>query len=131
MTVPATPQLDDKTLLALDRTRLAYERTMMAWVRTAVSLITFGFSIYKFFQFEAERRGVPQPGQLIGPRSYALMMIVIGLVALLLAAVQHRANLRSLNAEFTAPQPLSVAGWVAGLVALLGLLALVAVLVHG
>ena len=35
--------------LALDRTRLAYERTLMAWVRTATSLISFGFTIYKFF----------------------------------------------------------------------------------
>ena len=28
---------------------LAYERTMLAWIRTAVSLITFGFTLYKFF----------------------------------------------------------------------------------
>ena len=40
------------TTLAFERTRIAYERTMMAWVRTATSLITFGFSVYKFFQFE-------------------------------------------------------------------------------
>jgi uncharacterized membrane protein YidH (DUF202 family) len=25
---------------------------MMSWIRTATSLITFGFSIYKFFQLE-------------------------------------------------------------------------------
>jgi uncharacterized membrane protein YidH (DUF202 family) len=37
--------------LAVDRTRLAYERTMMAWVRTATSMISFGFTIHKFFQF--------------------------------------------------------------------------------
>ncbi len=41
---------DERTSLALDRTRLAHERTLMAWVRTAVSLISFGFTIYKFFQ---------------------------------------------------------------------------------
>jgi putative membrane protein len=49
-----TPQsaqrLDTATELAFDRTRAAYERTMMAWIRTATSLITFGFTIYKFFQ---------------------------------------------------------------------------------
>jgi len=44
--------LPDATRLAVDRTRLAFERTMMAWVRTATSLITFGFTVYKFFQFE-------------------------------------------------------------------------------
>jgi len=37
-------------ILALDRTRLAAERTLMAWVRTALSMISFGFTIYKFLQ---------------------------------------------------------------------------------
>ena len=40
--------LDSSTRLAVDRTRLAHERTLMAWVRTATSLISFGFTIYKF-----------------------------------------------------------------------------------
>ena len=43
----------DSTELAVDRTWLAHERTLMAWVRTATSMISFGFTIYKFFQFEA------------------------------------------------------------------------------
>jgi putative membrane protein len=47
--------LNISTRLAFDRTRLAHDRTMMAWVRTATSLITFGFAIYKFFQFELKR----------------------------------------------------------------------------
>ena len=38
------------TDLAFERTVLAHERTLMAWVRTAVSMISFGFTIYKFFQ---------------------------------------------------------------------------------
>ncbi len=46
---------DASTTLAVDRTRLAYERTLMAWIRTATSLITFGFTIYKFFQIEVAR----------------------------------------------------------------------------
>src|SRR5262249_28618447 len=45
----ATPEVDRSTELALERTRAAYERTMMAWIRTATSLITFGFTVYKFF----------------------------------------------------------------------------------
>jgi hypothetical protein len=48
-------ELDTSTKLSYDRTRLAYENTMMAWVRTATSLITFGFSVYKFFQFGVKR----------------------------------------------------------------------------
>jgi len=40
------------TNLAYERTNLAHERTLMAWVRTGTSLITFGFTIYKYFQLE-------------------------------------------------------------------------------
>ena len=52
---PGVPA-DTGTRLAIDRTRLAYERTMMAWIRTATSLITFGFSVYKFFQLDIRDR---------------------------------------------------------------------------
>ena len=46
--------LPDSTVLAIERTRLAHERTLMAWVRTSTSLISFGFSIYKFFEYLKE-----------------------------------------------------------------------------
>ena len=72
------PQLDSGTRLAIDRTRLAYERTMMAWIRTAASLITFGFTIYKFFQLEI-KASAPNPNHLVGPRGFALIMISIGM----------------------------------------------------
>jgi len=55
----ATPKLDAGTQLAIDRTRLAYERTMMAWLRTSASMISFGFTIHKFFQFRGEQGAVP------------------------------------------------------------------------
>jgi putative membrane protein len=55
----------DATELAVDRTWLAYERTLMAWVRTATSMISFGFSIYKFFQFEKEETGRRVSGFLL------------------------------------------------------------------
>jgi putative membrane protein len=69
------------TKLAIDRTRLAYERTLMAWVRTATSLISFGFTIYKFFQFVREGQPSAQEG-MIGLRAFAVLMIAIGLTAL-------------------------------------------------
>ena len=62
--------LDIGTQLAFDRTRLAYDRTMMAWVRTATSLISFGFTIYKFFQIEISK-GEPDK-HLIGPREFGV-----------------------------------------------------------
>jgi putative membrane protein len=75
--------LNTSTLLAIDRTRLAHERTLMAWVRTATSLISFGFTIYKFFQYLQEQQD-PLRVRAFGPRQYATLMIVIGLLALVL-----------------------------------------------
>jgi putative membrane protein len=126
-TTPAA--LDSGTRLAVDRTRLAYERTLMAWVRTAISLITFGFTIYKFFQFELRDRP-PAPERLLGPREFALMMILIGLVTLTLATVQHRRSMRLIRAAYGDLAPLSIATVVASLFALLGILAFVAVLLR-
>ncbi len=57
--------MDAGTRLALDRTALAHERTLMAWVQTAVSLISFGFTIYKFFHFELQNRP-PLESEILG-----------------------------------------------------------------
>jgi putative membrane protein len=76
----------EQTHLALSRTFLAYDRTLMAWIRTATSLITFGFSIYKFFQYLGEHA----PGHaFLGPRNFAILLISLGNAALLLAAIQY------------------------------------------
>ena len=117
---------DASTKLAVDRTRLAYERTLMSWIRTATSLITFGFSIYKFFQIELAG-GASRSDRLIGPREFALLMICIGLFSLLMATLQHRQNLNVLRAQYR-DIPRSLAKVVAALIAILGLLALIAVL---
>jgi putative membrane protein len=117
--------LDTSTRLAYDRTRLAYENTMMAWVRTATSLITFGFSVYKFFQFDI-KRGQEFSGS-VGPREFGLMMITFGLVSLLAGTMQHVVSLRQLRREYPAT-PRSVAALLAGLVSVLGIVALITVL---
>ena len=122
-------QIDTGTRLAVDRTRLAYERTLMAWIRTAVSMITFGFTIYKFFQFELRDRPVPS-GPVLGPREFALTLIAIGLVSLLLSTVQHRQSMQALRAEYGRIVPGSVAAKVAALFSILGLVSLTAVLLH-
>ena len=124
-TPQSAPALDVSTRLAFDRTRVAYERTMMAWIRTATSLITFGFSIYKFFQIEAQAPG--QQHRLIGPRGFAFTLVSIGLFSLILATLEHRRNIRTLGAQY-AGQLRSLAVLVAGLISILGVLALVAII---
>jgi putative membrane protein len=106
--------------LAADRTRLAYERTMMAWIRTATSLIIFGFSIYKF----ADILEVGNTGRTtLTPQLYGSAMIVTGLLALLLAVIEHRAGLRRLRVQGV-KVPASLAAVVAFAIAILGLGAL-------
>jgi len=129
MTSEAAPtSLSDSTTLAVERTRLAAERTMMAWVRTATSLITFGFSVYKFF--DIERPGADAAAhRLIGPREFAIILILIGLVSLVFATVQQRQNMHLLRAHYRGARiPRSQAVVLAGLISLLGLFSLWAVL---
>jgi putative membrane protein len=98
---------------------------MMAWVRTAASLISFGFTIYKFFQIEINKG---EPGhRLIGPREFALMMIGIGLLSLLMATIQHRQDRNAMRA-MDPEVPRSMAAVLAGLIAILGIIAFLAVI---
>jgi len=124
-----TADLPNATQLAVERTRLAYERTLMAWVRTATSLISFGFTIYKFFQFLHEENAgkMPHAEHLIGPRPFALLMILVGLGTLGLATLQHRQHMQMLRAQ-GASIPSSLAMGLALLVVVIGFLGLFVVL---
>jgi putative membrane protein len=99
----------------------------MAWVRTATSLISFGFTIYKFFQYLRENQQGAAAEALIGPRGFALLMIGIGLTALILATVEHRRSLRALRTEYGDLVPYSIATIIGALIGLLGVLGLLAV----
>jgi putative membrane protein len=114
-------ELDISTKLAFDRTWVAYERTMLAWVRTATSLITFGFSVYKFFQIVREEG--QRTNYLIGPRQFGLLLVSIGLASLLLATLEYRQNIRRLGAQYEG-RPCSLAVVVAALISILGVVAL-------
>jgi putative membrane protein len=86
------------TDLAFERTMLAYERTLMAWVRTATSMISFGFTIYKFFQ----ETGNTDEGRqrLMSPRIVGMVMISFGLLSLLLAQIQHQRAVKKLKQNY-------------------------------
>jgi putative membrane protein len=117
-------ELDHNTRLAADRTRLAYERTLMAWVRTSTSLIAFGFTIYQLFAYIDRQPGVDKA--VVKPGVVGLVMIVIAIVVLLLAWIQHQQGIRALRAEY-GPMPRSIAGIMAAVIAALGVVALLAV----
>ena len=120
-------ELDTSTKLAYQRTFLAHERTLMAWVRTSSSLITFGFSIYKFFQLERDVGRDFLRSQVVGPRQFSMILIIIGVVSLMLATIQHRHQLKILKIAYE-NMPMSTAGIVAGVISVLGLGTILAVI---
>ena len=121
-TVAEEPSANRTTILAYDRTRLAYERTLLAWVRTGTSLITFGFAIYNF------RRIIANPGT--DSFEFAFVLVAIGLVAMLLAAFEHRTNMRALVAQCAEMPKSWLPTVIALLVSVLGILALVVMLLR-
>jgi putative membrane protein len=123
---PAT-QPDPRVQLAFERTFLAYERTRIAWVRTALALISFGFVIAKFFQYLREKEG--ETATVLSPRAIGLVMITIGLVGLVLANWQERRALKALR-ERCPELPQSISGVMAGLIALVGVMALIGALLR-
>jgi putative membrane protein len=125
-----TQLAEKRTTLAVERSFLAFERTLMAWLRTSLSLITFGFTLAKFFQYLAEQRDTPVVG-LFG-RTWAsdtvgLAMVAIGTITLVLAVIQHRRRVIALRAMGLVPQ-WNLALWVAGAIAALGVFAFVSLM---
>ena len=86
------------TDLAFERTALAHERTLMAWVRTATSMISFGFTIYKFFEELNKEEEAHQT--ILTPRIVGMVMILFGLLCLSLAQVQHNTAIRRLKRDY-------------------------------
>jgi putative membrane protein len=127
----ATQLAERRTSLAVERSFLSFERTLMAWLRTSLSLISFGFTLAKFFQYLAEQRG----GAIVGPlgRTWAsdtvgLIMITIGTFALVSAVIQHQRRVAALRGLGLVPQ-WNLAMWVATAVAALGVFAFFGVFV--
>jgi len=117
-------------MLGLERTFLAFERSLMAWLRTSLAMISFGFTLAKFFEYLEEQRGGPVVGHF--GRTWAsdtvgLAMITIGTVALVLAVIQHKRRVDALRVPGLLPQ-WNLALTVAALVAVLGVLAFVSLL---
>jgi putative membrane protein len=112
------PTADD---MARMRTIMAADRTLMAWIRTTLSMISFGFTIYKFLQYLYEAGDGTLVVRQQGPRNLGLTLIVLGVGALLIACVQYWNEIKRLDHDRT---PFSLTLAVAGFVVLIGTMAL-------
>ncbi len=116
----------DSSLLATDRTLLAHDRTLMAWVRTSISLISFGFTVYKFFQFLGTH---DSQSRILGPREFAIILIGLGVIALILAIFQYVSSCRSLKKTYKVAR--SFVAIFALLFAVFGIFVLIATILRG
>jgi putative membrane protein len=88
---------EERTDLAVQRTIIAAERTLMAWIRTSLSMIGFGFTIFKFFQYLPEEIAAGNIRRPQAPRNLGLTLIALGTLALMAAAWQHRIFLNKMG----------------------------------
>jgi putative membrane protein len=91
---------------------LSSEQTLMSWVRTSLSLCTFGFALAKFFQYLA---GQADSAVSVGPRRLGMVLILLGVVVLIAAVVEHLLRIRDLKelglpADASSYLPLGSAG---------------------
>ncbi len=107
--------------LALQCTRFASERTLMPWVRTAFSMITFKFSLVKFFQY---LRGDHGDGADTGVHYLGLAVRLVGIAAVSVGISEHWGPLKSLHAVDGSRRG-TPALYIAAVVGLLGISALV------
>jgi putative membrane protein len=119
-----TPMQLNNNELAADRNRFAAERTLMAWVRTAISMIGFGFTLYKFLEFELSKdaQATLGSGKLHGPRNLGIAFIGMAVLSLTIASVQHYNYMRRMGPGLAGGR-FDLALLMAGIVSLIGILA--------
>lgn len=117
--------------LAKERNRAAAERTLMAWIRTSLSLISFGFGIDRVVTaIHGAFEHTVDPLRL--SRTLGLAFIVIGTLALLGAALNHREDLKQIErGRFTYQSRLSLSFVVAIALIGVGIFAFLGILIKG
>ena len=124
--VPTDRQLElatERTELAAERTRDAIERTLMAWIRTTLSMISFGFGLFKLFEYLPGREN-EQRHAFLATKSITLSLVVLGTVLLIGAMVQYRSALRRLRREHPQRNEFPLAFVAASAIALIGFFAM-------
>jgi inner membrane protein YidH len=113
--------------LSRERNRAAAERTLMAWIRTSLSLISFGFGIDSIV---AALRPDANPVRLSA--ILGLSFIGLGTLAMIVASLEHRAELRRLDVsgQYDYRPRRSLALFVATGLVIIGVIAFAGLLLH-
>ena len=124
-----TPTRDLREPAALVRTAISSEQTLMSWIRTCLSMFSFGFSITQFFRYLEQRQQLVQLSA--GPRLLGLSLVGVGILALLLALLEHVQRIRSMEKQGLPPDAASFLPLGSALALLvIGTLALLSILLN-
>lgn len=105
------------------RTIMAADRTLMAWVRTSLSMLSFGFTIYKFLETAAQHDALAHPNS---PQHVGLFLAGVGTASMVLGVTSYWTTLKDLRRteEFRLGRPtllISVVMMLAGVALFVGI----------
>jgi len=80
---------EERTDMALERTTMAHDRTLMAWTRTSLSMISFGFTVFKFMQYMQQEGKELVVKTEQGAKNFGMTLIAVGIISLVVACVQY------------------------------------------
>jgi putative membrane protein len=108
--------------MAAERTVMAADRSLMAWVRTGLSLISFGFTIYKFLEYQREQlqaldRVIPS---ISSPKVIGLLMIGLGILSLVLGTIENISTIGFYRKQYNIKRP-RYSLFIAGVITLIGI----------
>ena len=86
------------------RTIMAADRTLMAWIRTSLSMLSFGFTIYKFLETVASQGASAHSDS---PQRVGLFLTGMGVAAIVLGTISYWVTLNDLKRveEFRVGRP--------------------------
>jgi putative membrane protein len=76
------------------RTIMAADRTLMAWIRTSLSMLSFGFTIYKFLETIASQAGADHSRS---PQQVGMFLTAMSVAAIVLGTISYWTTLRDLR----------------------------------
>jgi putative membrane protein len=93
----------DATMMAVSRTVMAADRSLMAWVRTGLSMISFGFTIYKFLEYAREQPGASGKdlSGVSSPELVGIFMVSMGVVSLVFGIIENLQNVKLLTGQYS------------------------------